>query len=200
MAFRPSSRVLGGLALAGLLAVGAVGIVQAAPRVARDESISLKGVHTRYTLHLTIVTGTKQKPNWPAFLTNGKSSASIVLPAHALVTVILRSYDNGTATTPAHFAAVDGTVGGVVRVNGKPIKAVPTTQVAHTFTVIGLDLNAPIPAVAGKAKYLTETFQFVTGAPSTWEWQCYAPCGTGKTGWDGPMVTPGYMMGSLVVR
>jgi hypothetical protein len=49
MAFRPSSRVLGGLALAGLLTVGAVGVVQAAPRVARDESISLKGVHTRYT-------------------------------------------------------------------------------------------------------------------------------------------------------
>jgi hypothetical protein len=201
MAVRRLWAWIAGLGVAGLVAAGAMGMTQAASRPRPDEGgVSLKGVHTRYTLHLTIVTGTKQEPDWPAFLANGKSSARIVLPAHALVTVELRSYDDGAAPTPAHFAAVDGTVGGVVRIGGKAVKGVAPKDVSHTFTVVGLDLNAPVPAVTGKKKFLTETFQFVTGAPGTWEWQCYAPCGTGKTGWDGPMITPGYMMGTLVVR
>jgi hypothetical protein len=167
---------------------------------ANESGASLKGVKTKAKLTLTIVTGAMiHRPGWPKYLADGKSSATIRLPAHALVTVVLKSYDTGSSPPPAHFASVDGTVGDVVRVDGKAVKAVPAKDIAHTFTVIGLDLNVPVPVVPKGQKFVTETFQFVTGKAGTYSWQCYAPCGTGNTGWDGAMITPGYMMGNIDV-
>ncbi len=87
----------------------------------------------------------------------------------------------------------------VSRTLARAIKGVKPADVAHTFTIIGLDLNAPVPVVPRGKKFITETFQFVTGNPGIYGWQCYAPCGTGSSGWDGPMVTPGWMMGNVVV-
>ena len=117
------------------------------------------------------------------------------MPARALVTVVRKSYDDETAPPAAYFASVDGTVGGVVRANGKAVHAVAVGKVSHTFIVAGLDLNVPVPAVTSKARFVIETFGFVTGAAATWERQCCAPCGTGKTGGDEAVVTPGDMMG-----
>lgn len=189
---------------AGAVAVLTVGatasMVVAASHAKHERGASTVGVKTHVTLHLTIETGKMlHRPGWPKFLANGRSSATIRLPAHALVTVVLRSYDPGASATPAHFALVDGTVGNIVKVDGRAIRGVKPADVAHTFTIIGLDLNAPVPVVPPGKKFITETFQFVTGNPGTYGWQCYAPCGTGSSGWDGPMVTPGWMMGNVVV-
>lgn len=147
-------------------------------------------------LTLTIETGKMiGRPGWPTYLADGGSSARIEVPAHAVVTVVLKSFDNGTAPPPAAYARVEGTVGDVVQVDGRTVDAFAPTAIAHTFTVSGLGLNVPVPAVTGGAATVTETFQFRTGAPGTYTWQCYAPCGTGPSGWGGPMVTPGYMTG-----
>jgi hypothetical protein len=150
----------------------------------------------RYALDLTVVAS---GPGSPKFVANGRSSARIALPANTLITVVLRSYDNGTAPPPAIYGTVQGTVGNVIKLNGKTVRSVALKTIAHTFTVPALGLNVPIPAVTGNAKYITETFQFRTGKAGTFTWQCYAPCGTGSTGWGGPMVTPGEMTGRVAI-
>lgn len=151
-------------------------------------------------LALVIETGAMiHRPGWSEYLANGGSSARIDLPAHALVTVTLRSYDDGTAPPTVAYAAVRGTVGSDMRVDGRVVQAVPANAIAHTFTIPALGVNVPVPAVTGSSPYVTLTFRFRTGAAGTYTWQCYAPCGTGATGWGGAMVTPGFMTGSLVV-
>lgn len=56
-----------------------------------------------------------------------------------------------------------------------------------------LGINGPIAANA------RTTFVLHTGAPGTYTWRCLDPCGTGPSGWGGPMSTPGYMEGTLTV-
>ncbi len=151
-------------------------------------------------LSLVIETGAMtHRPGWPKYLANGGSSAQIDLPSHALVNVTLRSYDTGTAPPAASYSTVQGTLDGDMRVDGQTVTALAAGQIAHTFTIPALGVNVPVPAVTGDTPYVTLTFTFRTGAAGTYTWQCYAPCGTGPTGWGGPMITPGFMTGSVVV-
>jgi hypothetical protein len=191
-------------ALAAATVAGVVGIAGAAPshpatvRTAAHKVHSVKKAKKPVAYHLALVV-VANGPGAPKFTANGRSSAHIVLPAHTLVTVTLRNYDNGASPPGAPYAKVTGTVGNFMLLNGKKVSSVPVKTIAHTFTVPGIGLNVPIPAVSGKAKYLTETFQFKTGNAGTYTWQCFAPCGTGPSGWGGPMVTPGEMAGSVKV-
>lgn len=145
-------------------------------------------------LYLTIVTGRMiHKPGWPAFI-----PADIVVPAHTLVTVVIRNLDDGTAPLlkgDLAYTKVTGTAGNVAEINEKLlVHAIPNPRISHTFTVPKLHLNVPIPPSA------TVEFTFRTPGPGTYVWQCMAPCGTGPNGMGGPMVTNGYMTGTLVVR
>lgn len=144
--------------------------------------------HMSYSV--TIVNGgQKSHPDWPYF-----SPGNMTLPANTTVTVTIKNEDNGADSVPASLAKVTGTVGGTETVNGKTVTAIAVKDVSHTLTVPGLGINIPIPPLS------TVTFTIQTKGPGTYVWQCMVPCGTGSSGWGGPMATMQWMKGSFTIR
>jgi hypothetical protein len=138
------------------------------------------------------------QPNWP-----GYSQTHLVVPANSIVTVSIHNYDLGDTPLPngSPFGTVQGTVGNAALANGKMYSALALDKIAHTFTVSQLGLNVPLPGDAPKgASYASVTFTFHTGKAGTYAFRCFDPCGTGASGWMGPMLTKGYMVGTLSVQ
>ncbi len=145
-----------------------------------------------------VINQTGMQKDWPAYSPN-----NLVLPAHSLVTVTLRDYDMGDTPLPqgSPFTTVQGIVGNVAYADGHAYTALAPDKIAHTFTMPQLNINVPLPGdtTTGKS-YGVVTFTFRTGAAGTYYFQCFDPCGTGSNGWEGPMVTKGYMRGTLTVQ
>ncbi len=137
--------------------------------------------------------------NWPAYT----PSTELRVPANSVVTVTIRNFDLGAAplTPNSPFAHVQGTLAGSASADGRPYAALDPSHVAHTFTIAQLHVNVPIPADAAPGQtFVTVTFSFRTGpTDGTYTWRCNAPCGTGD-GYQGPMRTPGYMVGTLMAH
>jgi heme/copper-type cytochrome/quinol oxidase subunit 2 len=138
------------------------------------------------------------KKDWPAY-----STTNLVVPANSLVTVTIRNYDLGNTPLPSNspFAKVQGTENGMALADGKIYTSLTPDKIAHTFTIPQLNVNVPIPGDGAKgATYTTVTFTFHTGKAGTYTFQCFDPCGTGPMGFMGPMMTKGYMTGTLTVQ
>jgi heme/copper-type cytochrome/quinol oxidase subunit 2 len=153
--------------------------------------------HVQVKLNIVINQPGMQK-DWPGYAPN-----QLVVPANSLVTVTLRDYDLGDTPLPkgSPFTAVQGIVGGGATVDGKLYRALAPEKVAHTFTIPQLNINVPLPGDAPKgASYDTITFTFHTGKAGTYTFQCFDPCGTGASGFMGPMMSKGYMLGTLTVQ
>jgi hypothetical protein len=151
-------------------------------------------------LYLTINSpaGTARK-GYPAYV-----PSYFTVPANALVQVQLTCFDSGPAPVPQGYQNVQGTVGTTMdllaatvgdlsKVPAQTVSGLPANGVVHTFTVPSLQLNVPVPGTA------TVRFLLQTGAAGTHPWQCMAACGSGTSGWGGPMAAPGYMSGALTV-
>ncbi len=137
-----------------------------------------------------------QANDWPAYAPN-----KLVVPANSLVTITLHDYDLGLDSpmpkgTP--FASVQGTIGGVAYLNGQPYAALAPEQIAHTFTIPQLHINVPLPGFGKESDTISFTFRI--GKAGTYTFQCFDPCGTGNSGFEGPMATKGYMVGTLTVH
>lgn len=136
--------------------------------------------------------------DWPGYTNTG-----LVVPANSIVTVTIHNYDLGDTPFPANspYTKVQGTLGGVATAEGKQYSSLGIDKIAHTFSIPLLNLNVPIPgdAPAG-ASYTSVTFTFHTGKAGTYTFRCFDPCGTGSSGWMGPMLTKGYMVGTLTVQ
>ncbi len=136
--------------------------------------------------------------DWPAYSPN-----NLVLPANSLVTVTLRDYDMGDTPLPkgSPFTTVQGIVGGVAYADGHAYTALAPDKIAHTFTIPQLNINVPLPGDTTTGKpYGVATFTFRTGAAGIYYFRCMDPCGTGSNGWEGPMLTKGYMLGFMTVE
>ncbi|CAB1129060.1 protein of unknown function [Candidatus Hydrogenisulfobacillus filiaventi] len=92
-----------------------------------------------------------------------------------------------------------GVEGGTIMADGQSLSSVPAAQIAHTFTVPALGINIPVPATPTKGKPEIVKATFVAKKAGSFPWFCEAPCGTGPTGFGGPMATPGWMQGTLTV-
>lgn len=201
-------RVAAAAGLAGLLGLAGCGQITTPTSVdatmiptAAAAATTTAAADPHVYVDMSILTGKMVgKPGWPSYV-----PADFTVPAHATVTVTIRDFDNGPAPVPAANLKVQGTVGGTMQVTSGvlgDVAALPATtvnsvaanDVAHTFTAAGLNLNVPVPPSS------TVTFTFQTGAPGTYTWQCFAPCGTGTTGWSGPMADAGYMQGTITVQ
>jgi hypothetical protein len=202
MATKPSSTDRSAYLTLGF--IGAIAVISAIVLV----SLLLTKVpttHAHYApvppqLTLTIVAqGPNSSVQGPAYM----PSTNLVLPAQALVTITIVNQDLGDTPLPAGspFRQVTGTTGGVAYVDGHAYRALNVSQVAHTFTIPQLGVNVPIPGdVPAGQKGVTVTFSFRTGNAGTYLWRCMDPCGSGLSGWDGPMAMPGYMQGTLTLE
>jgi heme/copper-type cytochrome/quinol oxidase subunit 2 len=164
-------------------------------------SSARQGTPTTKSTHLTmdiVVNQPGMQKDWPAF-----SQSNLVVPANSLVTVTIRDYDLGN--TPmlqnSPFTTVQGTVGTTATVDGQNYASLAPDKIAHTFTIPQLNVNVPLPGDGSQGRdYNTVTFSFRTGAAGTYTFRCYDPCGTGPMGMMGPMMTQGYMIGTLTVQ
>lgn len=136
--------------------------------------------------------------DWPAFV-----PSTLVVPANSLVTLTIQNYDLGDTPLPqgSPFTTVQGIVGGVAYADGQAYTALAPEKVSHTFTIPQLNINVPIPGDTTTGKpYVEVRFTFRTGATGSYIFRCFDPCGTSSSGWDGPMITKGYMLGTLTVQ
>lgn len=166
-----------------------------------QQSPITQGTPVTSAAHLTIDIVTNQpgmQKDWPAF-----SPSNLVVPANSLVTVTIRDDDLGDTALPQNspFTAVQGTVSNMVIVDGQAYSSLAPDTIAHTFTLPQLNINVPLPGDAMSGKdYNTVTFTFRTGAAGVYTFRCVDPCGTGPMGMMGPMMTRGYMLGTLTIQ
>jgi len=208
-------------ALAALIAVYiAVWATQMPGAVAA--TVSGTGAAKRVALTLETVaavgpTESPQHPDWVSYLVhkNGHWIHSTIfrLPAHSLVHVTIYQFDGDSGLRNPWLAEVQGTTGGVMDVNGKPMRSIDPDDASHTFVVPQLGLFIPLLGVDSNAKnqcgygpctlsfaHNTITFTFRTPGKGRYRWQCFVPCAAGTyLGFGGPMQTLGYMDGFLDV-
>jgi heme/copper-type cytochrome/quinol oxidase subunit 2 len=183
--------ILAFCAISALLALTGCGTrtqaAPVAPVVHRENHVQVK-------LDIALNQPGMQK-DWPAYSPN-----NLVVPANSLVTVTLHDYDLGNTAMPegSPFTTVQGTVGGVAYLNGHPYTSLAPDKIAHTFTIPTLHLNVPFPGDGKEADIISFTFR--TGKAGSYMFQCFDPCGTGSSGFAGPMASKGYMMGFLTVQ
>lgn len=160
-------------------------------------------------------------PTWVSYLArrpdgSWHQSTIYTLPAHSTIHVTVYEYDTRGPLRNQDWGQVTGVEGSVEYLNGKPLSvanAGGSTAPAHTFTVPAFGIDVPLVGISSSAKnqcsvapctpdhaHNTITFTFHTGAPGTFRWQCFVPCGLSfLDGNGGPMSTLGYMGGFLRV-
>jgi hypothetical protein len=215
VAKRTVGTILGIVVLAAAIAFYVNYLIRGPTPVASTET-------TPRTANLTLATTAALGPagrqqTWVSYLVrqNGKWVHSTVfnLPAHSLVHVTLYQYDGDSGLRNPFLSQVQGTGGGVMRVNGTTTKSIQPDKASHTFAVPQLGVLVPLKGVPESAKnpcdewpctqkqdHQTITFTFHTGKPGRYRWQCFVPCAAGWIdGFGGPMSTIGYMDGFLNV-
>jgi hypothetical protein len=156
-------------------------------------------------------------PTWVSYLVREgdqwKHTTVFKVPAHSLVKVTVYNFDGASGLRNPFLSQVQGTVGGVMQLNGQTVKSIGAPDASHTFTVPQLGIVVPIKGVADDAPnqcaempcsldqaHETVTFVIRTGEPGRYRWQCFVPCAAGFIdGFGGPMQTIGYMDGFLQV-
>lgn len=174
------------------------------PQAAAVGALAPAATGTTVIESMTIDTGKMDgRPGWPRF-------TNPYWTVRAGETVVLRitNYDDGTAPltgSQTMFDAVQGTVSGQEYVDGRALRSMPPADVSHTFTVVGLGLNLPIPAApqGGKvtvvARFVVQRAWLRGNRAVTFVWQCYGPCGSGPNAMGGAMATAGWMEGKIRV-
>ncbi len=151
----------------------------------------------------------------PAFYVLGpnglESAASISLPAHRLIKLVIVDYDEGAANlTLPKYATAAGTqnnsvtvvsndnvnssqgAAGILVNGGETASSFNASEIAHTFTIPQLGINIPIAPLSTVVAY------FTINQTGTFTWFCQTECGYGARGVLGAMSTPGWMTGNVV--
>jgi hypothetical protein len=170
------------------------------------------------TLQTVAAYGHAPHADWVSYLVRDSSgrwrhTTIFRVPAHSLVHVTVYQYDTATGLRNPFWSQVRGTAGATMTVNGATMHALPPDDASHTFAIPDLGVSVPLKGVADDAKnqcsaapcslaqaHTTITFTFRTGAPGRYRWQCFVPCAAAFIyGNGGPMQSPGWMDGYLVV-
>lgn len=198
---RTSAVVIGSFVgiLVGLaLTVALVGAIAAGvTHVSASSSPAAVRAHGRVSETMKIVSGTLSGVGDQPQYTNPSWSVR----AGERVTVTIISDDDGTAPlmgAQMMYDQVLGSTSGREVVAGHGVTRVADTDISHTFTVVGLGFNMPIPA-APTGKTVTVVATFIPTRTGTFTWQCYAPCGAGTNAMGGAMSTTKWMEGTITV-
>lgn len=158
-----------------------------------------------------------QNPTWVSYLVREgdqwKHTTVFTVPAHSVVKVTVYNFDGASGLRNPFLSQVQGTVGGVMQLDGKTVRSIGAPDASHTFTVPQMGISVPIKGVADDAPneceempcsldqaHETVTFMIRTGKHGWIRWQCFVPCAAGFiSGFGGPMQTIGYMDGFLHV-
>ncbi|HEY7073849.1 MAG TPA: hypothetical protein VH418_00705 [Solirubrobacteraceae bacterium] len=200
-----------------LVVLYVVYFLAATPTTVRAAAAAARG-GVNLTLQTVASYGNPPHPDWVSYLVRDASgrwrhTTVFRVPAHSVVHVTVYQYDTATGLRNPFWSQVRGTVGATMTVDGKPMHALPPDDASHTFAIPDLGVSVPLKGVADDAKnqctvapctpaqaHTTVTFTFRTGAPGTFRWQCFVPCAASFIyGNGGPMQSPGWMDGYLVV-
>ncbi len=185
------------LAAGVAVASGVAGAIRAA--ATQLVGTKSKPVGPRTTVHESMVIETGKMdgdPGWPRY-----TNSSWSVQAGDTVVLRITSYDDGTAPlmgAQMMFDRVEGTLGGIELIDGRATSLVSNDNISHTFTVVGLGLNLPIP-VAPTGGSVTVVARFQAKRTGNFVWQCYAPCGSGPNSMGGAMARLGWMEGTVSV-
>jgi hypothetical protein len=144
---------------------------------------------------------------------NWRHDTTYVLPANTLVRVTIYNYDSASGLRNPWFGQAIGTVGGVMRLDGKLTQAINPADASHVFSIPEIGLAVPLEGISANAKnpcsnapcslsndHHTTSFTFRTPGKGLYRWQCFVPCAAGFiAGFGGPMQTVGYMDGFIKV-
>lgn len=168
------------------------------------DSSGQKVVHV--SLNIVVAVNTGPHADWLGYQTRTTPlhpGPIFNLPRNTLVTVDIHNFDSQAPLRNYFFTQVQGTVGGVEYVNGKPLKVMNPNLTSHTFTIPAFGISAPmegVPANAPSTKFEDMRFTFRTpNKTGVYRWQCFVPCGSGLYGNGGPMGQIGYMSGLITL-
>ena len=209
------------LAIAAILfGIGATQLARYPALIKASTVSGTSGPEASITLQAVPAMGSGDHADWVSYLVQGPDgkfvhTTMIQVPAHTLVHVTILQYDSGSALRNSFMLQPQGTVGGAMDLNGKSVSVLDPKlgDVGHTFTIPQLGISVPLMGVPDDAKnpcpnapctpnydHNTVKFDFRTGAPGEFHWQCFVPCGTDFLyGNGGPMSTLGYMGGFVKV-
>jgi plastocyanin len=227
-----SGEIVGGLALMLIIAALGIGIgwgigttvpppagtVTVSSTSSAASSSSASSSSTPFVLTLVVTTGNIYNSTvgeQPAYYVLGphgiESAASISLPAHRLIELVIVDYDDGAANlTGSQYATVSGTqnnsvtevsnenvnssqsAAGIQVSGGETVSSLPADGIAHTFTIPQLGINIPLAPSSTVVAY------FTLNQTGTFTWFCMTICGSGPNGLGGAMATAGWMSGNVV--
>jgi hypothetical protein len=215
------TRAILGIAVAvvavGVLVAGYVGFFMRSPR--EVAAVARPGRPAEITLQTVGALGPRyNRSTWVSYLARDddgdwEHTTHLKVPANSLVRVTIHQYDSATGLRNPFFARPQGTGGGVMQLDGKPVDVIDPNLTSHTFAIPQLGVFVPLPGVADNAPnqcsaapcteeqaHRTITFTFRTGKKGRYRWQCFVPCAAGfVAGFGGPMQSFGYMDGYLDV-
>ncbi len=175
-------------AVAGVLAIDVLAMLVALPVAFPSTGSTATATSTSgQTSYMNLTIAFNATTGWPQY-----SPANFSVPQGRVVFTI--TDQDSVANWTGCPCTVQGTVNGVETINGTPYSTVPTSNVAHTFSIPALGLNVVSPGLS-----LVSFTMDVTKA-GTYSWFCMDPCGTDPGGFSGgPMSAPGYMSGTMTV-
>ena len=132
------------------------------------------------------------KEHWPAM-----APSDLKFAKGDNVVLTIKEYDDAPTALP-DGSAYNAVAGGTMTVDGVAKTAVANADIAHTFSIPELGINAPL-AKAKEGGFTTMVFTFKAGKAGTYTWRCLTPCGGDPNGMGGAMATQAWMQGHLIV-
>ena len=138
-------------------------------------------------------TGTfTSKEHWPAM-----APSDLTFAKGDTVVLTIKEYDDAPTALPAG-SPYNAVTGGTMTVDGAAATTVSNENIAHTFSIPELGINAPLTK-APEGGVSTTVFTFTVDKSGTYTWRCFTPCGGDPKGMGGSMATKGWMQGNVVI-
>jgi hypothetical protein len=206
---------------AGFAVWGVVGFLLPQPQSVDFTSAQPPGAPVNLTVQTVGSIGFGPHPTWVSYLVKNPAGQWIhttiwKVPAHTRINLTIEQFDSGSPLRNQQWGQVQGTIGNVAVLNGKPFRVYNSNTgngVGHTFAIPTLGINVPLignPSTATlcsaapcslNAAHNIIRASFMSPGPGEYPWQCFVPCGLGFLyGNGGPMSTVGYMGGFLDVE